>query len=56
MISAADDVFCLTKHCMKTYGRNKEFLTVVVYVSEELVKMRLEYGVIGLNCLQHLPR
>ena len=34
----------------------KEFLTVVVRVSEELVKTRLEYGLIGLDYLQDVLR
>ena len=34
----------------------KEFLTIVVHVSEELVKMLLEYSLIGLDYLQHVLR
>ena len=32
----------------------KEFLTIVVYVSEELVKIRLKYSLIGLDYLQYV--
>ena len=34
----------------------KEFLTIVVHVSEELLKMRFEYVLIGLHYLQHVRR
>ena len=54
MIFVADDACTLTKHCMKPCGRKKEFLIIIVLVSEELVKMRLENGLIGLDYLQHM--
>ena len=55
MIFVADYAFALTKHCMKPCGRRKEILIIIVHVSEESVKMRLENSLIGLDYLQHMP-
>ena len=51
MIFVADYAFALTKHCMKPCGRKKEILIIIVHVSEESVKMRLENSLIGLDYL-----
>ena len=55
VIFVADYAFALTKHCMKPCGRKKEILIIIVHVSEESVKMRLENSLIGLDYLQHMP-
>ena len=38
----------------KIYLMGKEPFTIAVHVSEELLKIRLQYNVIGLDYLQHV--
>ena len=59
MVFVADDAFPLTKHYMKPYGRKnlsdeERIFDYRFHVSEELVKMASEYGLIGSDYLQHV--